>query len=194
MNIVDKIKAAPVRHNDYDWIYVTDLLPEDEYWRIRENQDSKRMLELFDDPEIVRVLYDKFSNAKIRSEKISSIYSFWQTAGSGYSLKPHEDSYPRVFTMTYYFAENDQTPEAGTSVYRVNKQDRTWETLATAPYVPNSAMIIAPYTDVTWHGVNLIEKDVDRQSCVVVYSDLEWTSEQLHYAEWKPGKNVNYTR
>lgn len=195
---LDRIKETTVSTTGgYPWLYIKDFLPEEHYKKIKETGGtggSAMLVDVFDSPAIVSELYKKFGAWEIRSEAIKSIYSFWQWAGAGYSLKPHEDSFPRVFTMAYYFAQDDKCPEAGTAIYDVDYVNKEYTTLTVAPYVPNSAIIFAPGTDSTWHGVNVIEKQIDRQSAVLVFSAQEWDENQLHYAEWKPGRTVNYGR
>ena len=193
---IKTLENTLVRHNDYEWLYLEKLFSDQSYQQLiaLDNQTlSETMLEVFDNPQWVSLLYKKFQNSPRRSEVIKSVYTFWQEAGSGYSLKPHEDSFPRVFTMTLYFPHDDSAPDAGTAIYRVNTHTKDYETLAIAPFIPNSGKIIAPYDGLTWHGVNLVQGDVNRRSVVVVFSAQEWNADQLHYSEWKPGRTVEYT-
>lgn len=193
--VVDRIQSTPLSMvGGYPWMHVTDFLPDEQYKKIAQARSAQALVDAYDDPAIVSALYEKFSGHNVRQSNIRSIYAFWQSSGAGYSLKPHEDSWPRVFTIVFYFAEDDSYPEAGTSIYEVDEKQRTYRTVATAPYLPNSASIIAPETGKSWHGVDLIKRPVDRQSAVLVFSAEEWNSNQLHYADWKPGKTVNYER
>lgn len=195
---IERIKNSQVSTTGgYPWIHVTDLLPHDHYDEIAKTAGtagSKMLVDVFDSPEIVKALYNKFSDWPVRTDEIKSIYAFWQSTGAGFSLKPHEDSWPRVFTFAYYFAQDDKCPEAGTAIYKVDPDNKTYETLEVAPYLPNSATIFAPDTGATWHGVNLIKEKIDRQSAVIVFSAEEWNENQLHYADWKPGRTVSYGR
>lgn len=192
---VNALNSSAVNTHGYEWISVVDLFPVD-YYNYLDNLDnhslSEQVLQVFDNPVFVELLFAKFANSKLRSNTISSIYTFWQVAGAGYSLKPHVDSYPRVFTMTLYFPENNDTPEAGTAIYDVDYNTKQYKTLAVSPYIKNSCKIIAPYDGVSWHGVNPIHKDIQRKSVVCVFSDQQWNSDQMHYADWKPGRTVNY--
>jgi|TARA_B110000908_G_C10266571_1_gene464531 hypothetical protein len=194
----NKINQCTVStHGEYPWAQVYNFLPDEYYNRAAELADtegSAMLLDAFDSPAIVRALYEKFSNWTLRADEIKSIYSFWQRTGAGYSLKPHEDSWPRVFTIVYYFAKDDKCPQAGTSIYEVDQKNKTYNTLEVASYIPNSATIFAPNTGISWHGVDLITEQIDRQSAVVVFSAEEWNKNQLHYADWKPGRTVNYGR
>lgn len=192
---VSALRNAKVEKNNFEWIAIQDLFPNDVYEELMSSglqEASEKILEIFDNPNFVKLLYDKFHNSPVRSDLISSIYTFWQQSGAGYSLKPHCDSYPRVFTMTVYLADDDDHPEAGTAIYLVNEKTKYYKTMAVAPYLKNSCKIIAPYDNLTWHGVNLIETDVNRKSVVTVFSDQEWDENQLHYATWKPGRTVKY--
>ena len=192
---VSTLTNTPIRKNDYEWVYLENLFSEETYNQLLELDNQKLsevMLEVFDNHEWIALLSQKFQNSPKRSDSIKSIYTFWQEAGAGYSLKPHEDSFPRVFTMTLYFPDNNDAPEAGTAIYRVNTHNKDYETIAVAPFLRNSGKIIAPYEGLTWHGVNLVEKDIRRRSVVVVFSAQEWNENQLHYSEWKPGRTVEY--
>lgn len=194
-HIADRIQKTELdTRGGYPWMTVTDFLPADLYENIRINQDCQQLLDAHDDPNIVKALYSKFNDYPIRQDSIQSIYTFWQSTGAGYSLKPHEDSWPRVFTIVYYFPDDDTYPEAGTAIYEVDEDKRDYTTVATSPYLPNTATIIAPDTGRTWHGVDLIQRQVSRQSAVLVFSAEEWTPAQLHYADWKSGRTVNYAR
>ena len=83
-------------------------------------------------------------------------------------------------------------PEAGTAVYEVDRHTKQYKTIGMMPYLRNSCMIICPYDMLTWHGVNMLTEDLNRDSTVIVFSALEWNNKQMHYAEWKPGDTVNY--
>lgn len=192
---IDALDQSVVNNNNFEWISIVNLFPADYYNYLinLDNKDlSQEVLEVFDNEDFVKLLYRKFANSKKRSNTISSIYTFWQVAGSGYSLKPHVDSYPRVFTMTLYFPQDNNNPQAGTAIYDVDYNTREYQTLAVSPFLKNSCKIIAPYDDVTWHGVNLLHEDIQRKSVVCVFSDQEWNKQQLHYADWKPGRTVSY--
>ena len=195
MDIHQRIHDTPVdRRGGYPWLTVSDVVPPAEYERLRQTggtEASQRLVDAFDDPRIVRQLYQSFSGEH-RPDPIRSIYAFWQRTGSGYSLKPHEDSWPRVFTVVMYFPEDDDYPLAGTSIYAVDEDARTYSTVAVSPYQSNTMTIIAPVTGITWHGVDLITRPVNRNSAVIVYSAQPWDRHQLHYASWKPGRNVDY--
>jgi len=192
---VDALRRSRIEKDGFEWVAIQNLFPDDVYQELMGcnlQTASEHILEIFDNPNFVKLLFEKFRDSPLRSDLISSIYTFWQRAGAGYSLKPHCDSYPRVFTMTVYLADDDSSPEAGTAIYSVDKFTKKYETLAVAPFVRNSCKIIAPYDNLTWHGVNLIKEPVDRKSVVTVFSDQEWDENQLHYATWKPGRTVKY--
>lgn len=192
---VRALNQSPKQTDGFEWFSIADIFPDDVFQRLLEqdaNETAAEMLEIFDNPEFVAALFSKFYNSPLRSKKISSIYTFPQSSGAGYTLKPHVDSYPRVFTMTVYLAPNNDYASAGTAVYEADRATRTWRTLGTAPFLRNYAKVIAPYDDLTWHGVDLITDPVERRSVVVVFSDQTWDESQLHYAEWKPGRTVEY--
>jgi len=192
---LSRLQDTDVKYNTYQFMCIPDLFPEDFYNEIKNSklEDASALVHsVFNSEEFTKELFRKFSDSPKRSETIRSIYSFHQSHGRGYTLKPHVDSYPRVFTMTVYLANDNKTPEAGTAVYSVDKNTKQWKTIDMMPYLKNSCMIICPYDDLTWHGVNILEKDIDRDSIVVVFSAEKWNESQIHYAEWKPGKTVNY--
>ena len=192
---VKALNQSPKQIDGYEWYSIADMFPDAVFQRLLEqdaNDTAAEMLDIFDNEEYVDALFAKFNASPLRSQKISSIYTFPQSSGPGYTLKPHVDSYPRVFTMTVYLAPNNDYASAGTSIYKVNRETRDWTTLGTAPFLRNYAKVIAPYDDLTWHGVDLITDPVERRSVVVVFSDQEWNETQLHYADWKPGRTVEY--
>lgn len=192
---VKVLQNTPNSSYNFEWCCMDNLFPEEDYERFRTQslqQTSQDMLDIFDNEEFVKTLFEKFSNSKLRSDVISSIYTFHQVSGAGYSLKPHCDSYPRVFTMVVYLADDNDYPEYGTAIYSVDRAARTYETVDMSPFVRNSAMIFPPYDNETWHGVNMNEQPLERKSIVVVFSAEEWNENQLHYAEWKPGRTVKY--
>ena len=192
---VRALHQSPLNMDGFEWTSIEGIFPEDVFQRLLDGDPAEtaaEMVDIFDNPAYVDALFKKFYNSPLRSQKISSIYAFPQSSGPGYTLKPHVDSYPRVFTMTVYLAPNNDYPGAGTAIYDVDRNTRTWETLGTAPFLRNAAKVIAPYDNLTWHGVDLITDPVERRSVVVVFSDQEWNENQLHYAEWKPGRTVEY--
>lgn len=175
---------------------IDNLFPDDFYKYVMtlELTEAQRLAhDILCDEHIVKTLYKKFVDAELRSDVIRSVYAFWQRSGAGYSLKPHVDSYPRVFTVIVNLADSNEHPNIGTAMYSVDDQIKQYTTNAVAPYVMNSASVIAP-NDHTWHGVNLIENPVDRKSIVVVFSAQEWNDDQIHYSEWKSGSTVNYVK
>jgi len=192
---VNSLRNTEIEFSDYYYMTIMDLFPEDFYQKLKslDIKESQNIVhEIFCNKDFVTLLSEKFKSASRRSDTIKSVYAFWQRHTAGYTLKPHVDSYPRVFTMTVYLADNNDVPEAGTAVYRVNKETKEYETIGMMPYLRNSCMVICPYDELTWHGVNMLEKDIDRDSVVVVFSAEEWNENQLHYADWKPGKTVDY--
>jgi len=191
---VDRLNNTELQHINFDWMSITELFPDDVYTqlsRMNNTNLSKSVLDIFDNENFVKALYNKFTGP-VRSDTISSIYTFWQLAGTGYSLNPHVDSYPRVFSMVLYFPENDDYPHVGTAIYEADPQTKVYQTLEISPYIRNSCLIIAPYENLTWHGVNMVKEDIQRRSVVCVFSDKEWNHNERYYADWKPGKNVNY--
>ena len=195
-HIAKRLLDAPMRtEGGFEWLHVSNLVPDEVYKQIKNTggtEGSKMLLELFDDPDIVKALYSRWTDT--RSDTIQSIYTFWQRASAGYSLKPHEDGWPRVFTFAFYFPDNNDNPEAGTAIYEVDPITKQYNTVAVGSYEENSATIVAPNYGVSWHGVNLIENKINRESAVIVFSAEPWDEGQLHYADWKPGKNTNYAR
>ncbi len=192
---VNSLRNTEIEFSSYYYMTIKNLFPDDFYKLLKQTPIDKVdsiVHEVFCDAEFVNLLATKFKDAPRRSSHIKSVYAFWQRHNAGYTLKPHVDSYPRVFTMTVYLADNNETPEAGTVVYDVNKETRTYKTVGLMPYLENSCMVICPYDEVTWHGVDMLEKDINRDSVVVVFSAEEWNEGQLHYATWKPGKTVDY--
>lgn len=200
--ILDNINNSEVNVADLpitkiEWIEVCPLFEEDFYNTLMEMPNDKRaelLVEKMNDDRIVQMLFSKFGTFGLRSNVIRSIYAFGQTHGIGYTLKPHVDSYPRVFNMVFHFAEDDNTPEAGTAVYDIkNFETKEYETYATANYLRNSCTILCLNTH-SWHGVDMLMKDIKRDSVVLVFSAEEWNENQMHYADWKPGVTVNYEK
>lgn len=192
---VAALAATDIEKLDYQYMTIKDLFPEEFYSQLTKLEMSEIahiVCNVFANEDFAVALKQKFAESPIRSETIKSVYAFWQSHGTGYTLKPHVDSFPRVFTMTVYLAENDDHPEAGTSVYAVDTNTREYETVGLMPYLRNSTMVICPYDMLTWHGVEMLEADIDRRSVVVVFSAQDWNKDQMHYAEWKPGVTVNY--
>ena len=146
----------------------------------------------FNDRNVMSAVCEKFVNAPKNGDTIKSIYAFWQTHGTGYTLKPHEDGPSRIFTFTIYLPDNDEYPDAGTAIYEVDEANREYKTVGMMPYLMNSAMLIAPYTKRTWHGVNMLTKPIKRDSIVLVFANHEWAEGKVHYAKWKAGVNVNH--
>jgi len=192
---VNALESTIVSESPYQYVCIENLFPEDFYVKLKAMslEDASRLIQqVFVNESFVKLLFEKFKQSPKRSNVIRSIYAFWQRHGLGYTLKPHVDSYPRVFTLTVYLADNNEVPEAGTAVYEVDRHTKQYKTIGMMPYLRNSCMIICPYDMLTWHGVNMLTEDINRDSTVVVFSALEWNNEQMHYAEWKPGDTVNY--
>lgn len=194
-HVVESLRNTAIEFNNYEYLCIKNLFPEDFYNELKSlsmQEASKRVHEVFINEDFVNLLFEKFNKSPKRSTLIKSIYAFWQQHGVGYTLKPHVDSFPRVFTMTVYLADNDNTPNAGTAVYDVNRSTKEYKTIGMMPYLRNSCMIICPYDNLTWHGVDMLVDDIKRDSIVVVFSAQEWNETQMHYADWKPGVTVNY--
>jgi len=194
-HVVESLRNTVIEFNNYEYLCIKNLFPEDFYNELKSlsmQEASKRVHEVFINEGFVNLLFEKFNKSPKRSTLIKSIYAFWQQHGVGYTLKPHVDSFPRVFTMTVYLADNDNTPNAGTAVYDVNRSTKEYKTIGMMPYLRNSCMIICPYDNLTWHGVDMLVDDIKRDSIVVVFSAQEWNETQMHYADWKPGVTVNY--
>jgi hypothetical protein len=194
-HVVESLQNTVTEFNNYEYLCIKNLFPEDFYNELKSlsmQEASKRVHEVFINEDFVNLLFEKFNKSPKRSTLIKSIYAFWQQHGVGYTLKPHVDSFPRVFTMTVYLADNDNTPNAGTAVYDVNRSTKEYKTIGMMPYLRNSCMIICPYDNLTWHGVDMLTDNIKRDSIVVVFSAQEWNETQMHYADWKPGVTVNY--
>lgn len=194
-HVVESLRNTAIEFNNYEYLCIKNLFPEDFYNELKSlsmQEASKQVHEVFINEDFVNLLFEKFNKSPKRSTLIKSIYAFWQQHGVGYTLKPHVDSFPRVFTMTVYLADNDNTPNAGTAVYDVNRSTKEYKTIGMMPYLRNSCMIICPYDNLTWHGVDMLVDDIKRDSIVVVFSAQEWNETQMHYADWKPGVTVNY--
>ena len=194
-HVVESLRNTAIEFNNYEYLCIKNLFPEDFYNELKSlsmQEASKQVHEVFINEDFVNLLFEKFNKSPKRSTLIKSIYAFWQQHGVGYTLKPHVDSFPRVFAMTVYLADNDNTPNAGTAVYDVNRSTKEYKTIGMMPYFRNSCMIICPYDNLTWHGVDMLVDDIKRDSIVVVFSAQEWNETQMHYADWKPGVTVNY--
>jgi hypothetical protein len=194
-HVLEALTNTTVEFNNYEYLCIKNLFPEEFYAELKSlpmPEVSKKVHEVFVNEDFVKLLFEKFKASPKRSEVIKSIYAFWQSHGVGYTLKPHVDSFPRVFTMTVYLADNDDAPNAGTAVYEVNSSTKEYKTVGMMPYLRNSCMIICPYEKLTWHGVDMLTDDISRDSVVVVFSAQEWNDKQMHYADWKPGVTVNY--
>lgn len=201
-NIVNRIEKSEVSVADLsitkiEWIELCSLFEEDFYNELIAMPNEERahvLVEKMNDKRLVQMLFSKFGTFGLRSDVIRSIYAFGQTHGIGYTLKPHVDSYPRVFNMVFHFAVDDNAPEAGTAIYDIkNFETKEYKTYATAKYLRNSATVLCLNTH-SWHGVDMLMKDIKRDSVVVVFSAEEWNENQIHYAEWKPGITVNYEK
>jgi len=197
-NIINSdVSIADLDITKIEWIEVCPLFEEDFYNELMSMPNSKRaevLVEKMNDKRIVDILFSKFGKFGLRSTVIRSIYAFGQTHGIGYTLKPHVDSYPRVFNMVFHFTEDDEVPEAGTAIYDIKSLGKKeYETYATAKYLKNSCTILCLNSD-SWHGVDMLMKDIKRDSVVLVFSAEEWNESQMHYADWKPGVTVNYEK
>jgi len=200
--LYDNIKNSAMIVENYEttkmeWLFIEPMISEEMYTEllsISGPDRAARLVDIFNDEEIIQLLYQKFANTEVRSDTIKSIYAFHQVHGAGYTLKPHVDSYPRVFTVVMYFAKDNDTPEAGTVVYNIiDIEKKEYETSGIAPFRRNSGMIISP-TDSSWHGVDMLTKELERESVVLVFSAEPWNDSQMHYADWKPGVTVDYKK
>lgn len=197
VNLIEKseVSVADLPITKVEWIEMFPLFEDhfyDELMAMPNEERAQVLVEKMNDERLVQMLFSKFGTFGLRSDVIRSIYAFGQTHGIGYTLKPHVDSYPRVFNMVFHFAEDDNVPEAGTAIYDVkNFETKEYETYATAKYLRNSCTILCLNTH-SWHGVDMLMKDIKRDSVVVVFSAEEWNETQMHYADWKPGITVNY--
>ena len=185
----------------YPWLTVKDILPDDVNQQIKSQNvmrlaGGRMLVDVFDNPHVIRSLYKVFGECDypIRSDRIRSIYVQSQTTGPGHSLRPHEDAWPRVFTMIYYFPEDNSYPLAGTAIYEVDESTRTYKTVATSPYQINTATIMVPCTGHGWHGVDLITRPVNRQSAVIVFDAEPWDENNQDYHHTPYGRTVDYVR
>ena len=194
-HIASAISNTKVTMDPYEWMHIENIFPEDYYKLLKSTplaQAQEMLVDDFNDEDIFKAVIEKFKTAPLNSDIIKSVYAFWQSHGKGYTLKPHEDGTARIFTFTIYLPENDDYPEAGTSVYEVNEETKEYKTVGMIPYVSNSAMLIAPCSKRTWHGVDMLKHDIKRDSVVLVYGNHEWKKGEMHYADWKAGTNINY--
>lgn len=194
-HIANAINSTNINTSPYEWMHITNLFTDD-YFKLLKSTSLEKVQHMlvddFNDEKVMSAVCNKFSNSPKNGDTIKSIYAFWQTHGTGYTLKPHEDGPSRIFTFTIYLPDNDDYPEAGTAIYEVDEEKREFNTVGMMPYVMNSAMLIAPYTKRTWHGVNMLTKPIKRDSIVLVFANHEWAEGKVHYADWKAGVNVNH--
>lgn len=194
-HIANAIDNTVLKTSPYEWMHINGIFPDSYFKRLKTEPLEKvqhMLVEDFNDDRVFKAVTDKFVNAPTNSNTIQSVYAFWQTHGKGYSLKPHEDGASRIFTFTIYLPDDDNYPEAGTAVYEVDEKTREYKTVGMMPYLMNSAMLIAPYTKRTWHGVNMLTNDIKRDSVVLVFGNHKWGKGEVHYADWKAGVTVNY--
>lgn len=194
-HIASAIRNTILNSEPYEWMHIRKLFSKEYYQKLKSSspKDIQNMLiNDFNDTDVMNAVCEKFVDAPKNGDTIQSIYAFHQTHGMGYTLKPHEDGPSRIFTFTIYLADNDDYPEAGTAVYEVDEETREYKTVGMMPFLVNSAMLIAPYTKRTWHGVNMLTKDIERESVVLVFANHPWEEGKVHYANWKAGVNVNH--
>ena len=194
-HIASAILNTDVHSSPYEWMHIENIFP-DEYFKLLKSTPLEEVQHMlvneFNDPNIMNAVCKKFLDAPKNGDTIQGIYAFWQTHGTGYTLKPHEDGPSRIFTFTIYLPDNNDYPEAGTAIYEVNEDTREYKTIDIVPYQMNSAMLIAPYNHRTWHGVDMLTKPIKRDSIVLVFANHEWKEGKVHYADWKAGVTVNH--
>lgn len=193
--ISTSISNAVLNDDPYEWMHINNIFPPEYFKQLKSlplTEVQRMLVEDFNDPDVMKAVCTKFIDAPKNGDIIKSVYAFWQTHGTGYTLKPHEDGPSRIFTFTIYLPDNDDYPDAGTAVYEVNEKTRDYKTVGMMPYLTNSAMLIAPCTKRTWHGVNMLTKPIKRDSIVLVFANHEWAPGKVHYADWKSGVNVDY--
>jgi len=193
--IVNALQKSNINILPYEWMHIENIFS-DEYYKLLKStpleEVQKMLIDDFNDPDVFDTVIEKFTGAPLNGDTINSIYAFWQSHGKGYTLKPHEDGETRIFTFTIYLADNNDYPEAGTAVYEVNENTKEYKTVSMIPYTMNSAMLIAPCKKRTWHGVNMLEHNIKRDSIVLVFATHKWEPGQMHYADWKSGISVTH--
>lgn len=123
---------------------------------------GKSLLRKFDD--IIQQRYG-MSVDDARFEDIMGTDVFLMRHEPGYFLGPHTDRSDRIATLIFYLPETDKNPELGTSLFNpkqkgfVDSEETRkhylfdkFDTVYTAPYVPNSAFFF-PQTNYGFHGV-----------------------------------------
>jgi hypothetical protein len=91
----------------------------------------------------------------------------------GYKLAPHIDAANKLFTVLFYFP-NEETEDGpyGTRLYR-QLSDSDFELVKTVPFKSNSCLAFAWRPD-SWHGVEEITQRIQRDMvCFVLYKPQE---------------------
>jgi hypothetical protein len=168
-----------------------DALPQDrrEIWRETAN--------LFRGPHLVATLHEKFADliqiqtthrAKL-IEKVSEPEGVVETPRlmitsdcQDFLLKPHTDSGPKVVTLLYYLAGDNDPEDWGTEFYApIDPSFRSFPSehldpsqfvvRAKAPYRPNAAVAFVK-TDASFHGVYARGLDGRRRNMIVLNLEL----------------------
>lgn len=95
---------------------------------------------------------------------------------AGYKISVHADNLDKVITSQIYLPRDDTQAHLGTSFHR-RRADRSFETVRTLPFLPNSGYAF-PVTTQSWHSVaQMRESDGARNSLMLIW-----------YLEEKPSK------
>lgn len=114
------------------------------------------------------ILFNKF-NLRIPNIEVDVLYT---RDSNSYSLGPHTDRKSKVLTSLIYLPEDESLSQFGTSIYIPKDPlftckggphyDReNFNLYKTIPFIPNK-MFCFLKTDVSFHGVEPINKDIDR--------------------------------
>jgi hypothetical protein len=197
-HFIYKIRNAEFRSYPFSHVFIKDVFPDDYYRKIRGELEqatkldrmaeypnrlfscelSDEIKQLFGSPgfgaEVVRVFDVKNCEAMIR----------WTRDSKGYFLDPHTDAKKKKATLLFYMPNEKSQGPWGTSLYlpknrkftsdgRTHHKREDFDLIYTFPFEANSMLGISR-TDSSWHGVEPILEDIQRDS--LFYTANEKTS------------------
>ena len=194
-HIVNCINNTELQHVNFDFLYLENLFPDDFYSELinlTQTEWTPRVFPLFNNREVTSAFGEKFKNTPKRSNHVRGMYTFPATHSTGYTLKPHVDSYPKIMTLAIFLAKDRNHPESGTAIYDVSfKHGWSYNTVYTAPFLPNTGMIFCGMDDLTWHGVDMCKTDLVRNSVVIQWLAEPWAGNKYNNG-WQIGVDCDY--
>jgi len=134
-------------------------------------------------PEFTNAMIEKFENPLLKRFKQKTLNL--KITGDGlitndqtnYSISPHTDVEPRIFSALFYCPKDDSQKHLGTSLYKPKKLNfksdgskhlplEDFTKIKTMNFLPNT-LFAFPRTDQSFHGVEkIIEPNSERQSII----------------------------